>query len=362
MDPEICSARASETGWKANYDESSDLILDQEPAKLEFGSFMTGEWRYKLPKWWSFYRVSPTFGLLLVGMSGVAYGLQSAAIKYTSEDLPTVQLIWARFLVVLTVATILCISKGPDAGLKNVPAKWELVFRCFFGCLSFLCSTYAIKRLPVGEVTVIISTAPIFTAIGSKLMLKDPFKPVHCVCIAMCLVGVIMVVDPRRLAEHASGNIIAVVVAICQPIFKSLAYIFIKRCNNQGIQYQVVLFYYALSGFVAASASIIVTSFFLVLSDKSIASVIKAPSQADQIVMVMTGLLGFVAQYGINKGGMLANTTKCSLIRNIDVFVAFMFQIWVFKEYPTVVQVIGSVILLSSTLLVVVWKDQDKSK
>lgn len=102
---------------------------------------------------------------------------------------------------------------------------------------------------------------------------------------------------------------------------------------------------------------------------------------------------------------MLANTTKCSLIRNIDVFVAFMFQIWVFKEvsltnktkttelvtemfteflrsceafekiaivlpvthptisqYPTVVQVIGSVILLSSTLLVVVWKDQDKSK
>ena len=50
----------------------------------------------------------------------------------------------------------------------------------------------------VGEVTVIISTAPIFTAIGSKLILKDSFRTVHFVCIILCIVGVIMVVDPQQ--------------------------------------------------------------------------------------------------------------------------------------------------------------------
>ena len=41
-----------------DYDESSDLILDQDPPKFEIGSLCNGEWRYKLPKWWTFFRVS----------------------------------------------------------------------------------------------------------------------------------------------------------------------------------------------------------------------------------------------------------------------------------------------------------------
>ena len=39
------------------YDETSDLILDQDPAPFEFGSLFNGEWRYKIPKWWSFFKV-----------------------------------------------------------------------------------------------------------------------------------------------------------------------------------------------------------------------------------------------------------------------------------------------------------------
>lgn len=340
---------------KKEYDESTDLILDQEPAPLEFSSLLNGEWRYKFPKWWSFFKVSPTFGLLLVGMSGVTYGCQSAAIKYVGH-LPTAQVIWGRFLIILTVSSILCISKGEPLFTK-IAARWEVIFRCVFGILSFLCSTYAIQRLPVGEVTVIISIAPIFTAIGSKLMLKDKFLPVHFVCIILCIAGVIMVVDPRRLMKHASLDLLAVSVALLQPVFKSLAYIFIKRCNNQGIQYHVVLFYYSLAGFATASLSIIVTGFFLLISGHSVDSVLQQPSQSDNLALLLAGLLGFIAQYGINKGGMLANTTKCSLIRNIDVLIAFIFQIFMFHQVPTTIQVIGSVILLSSTILVVVWKN-----
>ena len=58
--------------------------------------------------------------------------------------------------------------------------------------------TTPLKFIAVGEVTVIISIAPIFTAIGSKIILKDQFKPVHFVCIVLCIGGVIMVVDPNR--------------------------------------------------------------------------------------------------------------------------------------------------------------------
>ena len=59
--------------------------------------------------------------------------------------------------------------------------------------------------------------------------------------------------------------------------------------------------------------------------------------QSDNLALLLAGLLGFIAQYGINKGGMLANTTKCSLIRNIDVLIAFIFQIFMFHQVSLLV-------------------------
>ena len=57
------------------------------------------------------------------------------------------QVIWARFLVILAVSTVLCISKG-EPFFQKITARWEIVFRCVFGIISFLCSTYAIQHLP----------------------------------------------------------------------------------------------------------------------------------------------------------------------------------------------------------------------
>ena len=46
---------------KREYDETTDLILDQQPAPFEFSSLFNGEWRYKIPKWWSFFKVCSPF-------------------------------------------------------------------------------------------------------------------------------------------------------------------------------------------------------------------------------------------------------------------------------------------------------------
>ena len=87
-----------------------------------------------------------------------------------------------------------------------------------------------------------------------------------------------------RLMMHASLNILAVSVALLQPVFKSLAYIFIKRCNNRGIPYNVVLFYYSLTGFVTASFTILVATIILVFCGKSVTHVLQPPSAVRYIL------------------------------------------------------------------------------
>lgn len=118
----------------------------------------------------------------------------SACVKYISSyGIPVFEIVAARALVSLIISYIDVKRKGISIWGHNKPL---LFLRGVVGTAALMCVYYAVTTLPLAEAAILQYVHPIFTALLGVLFLKERVQKSTMICIAFCLAGLLVMVQP----------------------------------------------------------------------------------------------------------------------------------------------------------------------
>jgi drug/metabolite transporter (DMT)-like permease len=171
------------------------------------------------------------------------FGLMSLCVKLAGESMPTMQIVFARAIVTLTLSSIgLWRARISPFGDKT----GLLLFRGLVGSGGLMCFYAAVVHLPLAEATVIHQMSPVLTALLAALWLREPLQLRVLLGMTLALAGVVLIAQPETLFGgrlHTELPWQFVAVAVAGAFFAALAYVTVRLLGRTEPPLRVVFYF-----------------------------------------------------------------------------------------------------------------------
>lgn len=210
--------------------------------------------------------------------------------------------------------------------------------RGIFGSTSYAIIYKALSLAPIGIVTSIFFLNPISTTILSGVFLKEQITWTEGLAASLSVAGAILVANPTM--EHPTklspSYLTGVSLAFLAAITVSAAFVSIRALGRR------VHFMTNVLSFAIAS---IILGMFL--------GGMRLTGTSKGLWMTVGGcVLGFFGQCFLNLGFQHARASTGSLLRNIDVTLAYVLGLNFLGEVPHLVSLLGSSLVIFGTIIV----------
>ena len=225
-------------------------------------------------------------------LRGIAYKLgsvlvfivMSAMIKATAGHVPAGQAVFFRSAFAIPVIVVwLTLRRELATGLRAANPMGH-VWRGFAGTCAMGLGFAGLGYPPLPEVTAIGYAAPLLTVIFAAMFLGEDVRLFRLSCVALGLVGVLIVLSPRlTVLDGGAGHTEAfgAVLVLGGAVFAALAQVFVRKLV-QTERTPAIVFYFSLTATVLSLATI---PFGWVM-----------PTPFELALLVGAGLLGGVGQ------------------------------------------------------------------
>ncbi|MGO2318420.1 MAG: DMT family transporter [Vibrio toranzoniae] len=281
-----------------------------------------------------------SFSLIPVGVrfmlfSAFGFALMSACVKYISSyGIPVFEIVAARALVSLIISYIDVKRKGISVWGHNKPL---LFLRGAVGTAALMCVYYAVTTLPLAEAAILQYVHPIFTALLGVLFLKERVQKSTMICIAFCLVGLLVMVQPSiNTGASSELPLFSILVALCGAFGSSIAYVIVRKLS-QTEDSSVIIFYFPLVALPISTA--------LIWSD------FVWPSLFLTVMLVLVGVFTQIGQYGLTKAMQTQAAGKASAYSYIQIVFSALLGVWIFNEIPSVWTYLGGGLIVTGALI-----------
>ncbi|WP_036940048.1 DMT family transporter [Pseudobacteroides cellulosolvens] len=271
-------------------------------------------------------------GPLQMLVSSILFAVMNYTAKLASEDISGSEVAFFRLLFGVVIVLILSFTGVINISSKN---KGLLVARGVFGGTAVLLLFIGIASGSMTNSVVLNNTHPIFAAIVAIVILKEKITFKMAASILISWVGIIILfypdMDTLQLADMLS---------LASGILGGFAIASVRQLRKLNESAWTIFFYFCIFGLVASFIFCIPTW--------------KWPNLKQYILLLLTGFFGMLAQVMMTSaykyckaaiGGVLSMST-C-------VFTAFL-GILLINEPLTVYELIGAVLIVSSSVFVVV--------
>ncbi len=242
-------------------------------------------------------------GVRFMVLSAFGFALMSATVKHVSlHGIPVFEIVAARALVSLVISYLDVKRKGISVWGNNKPL---LFARGAVGTMALMCVYYSVTTLPLAEATIFQYIHPVFTALLAVFFLKERIQFSTFICIALCLLGVYVMVRPETGpdAEHALP-MFSVMIAILGAFGSSIAYVIVRKLS-QTEDSSVIIFYFPL---VALPASILLIGDQFVMPDLYLT-----------MMLVLVGVFTQIGQLGLTKAMQTQEAGKASAYSYVQI-------------------------------------------
>lgn len=276
-----------------------------------------------------------------MALSAFGFACMAVFVKLSSlSGIPALEIVAARALVslVLSYADVRC------KGLVLWGHRKGLLFaRGAVGALALFCVYYALTALPLAVATFIQYLHPMFTGVLAFVFLREAFQRSTLLCIALSLIGLLMIVQPSVFfgAHSASYNLLALWAAVLGALGSAVAYVLVRKLN-QTEESAVIIFYFPL---VALPLSILFLGRDFVI-----------PEGISWLYLLCVGLFTQVGQVGLTLAMKTETAAKATAYSYLQVVFAVFFGWLIFSEYPTLWTFLGGGCILAGALVNLYWK------
>ena len=259
----------------------------------------------------------------------------SACVKYVSNyGIPLFEIVAARALVSLIISYLDVKRKGISIWGHNKPL---LFLRGAVGTAALMCVYYAVTILPLAEATILQYVHPIFTALLGVLFLKERVQQSTMICIAFCLAGLFVMVQPNMHNEITNElPLFSIMIALCGAFGSSIAYVIVRKLS-QTEDSSVIIFYFPLVA-LPISTILIWNNFVW-------------PSLFLTIMLVFVGIFTQIGQYGLTKAMQTQAAGKASAYSYIQIVFSTLLGVWVFNEIPSIWTYLGGGLIITGALI-----------
>jgi len=307
-------------------------------------------------------------GLLLVVASEVFFVFMNVSVKVLTTDgeseVSILEIILLRMIVtyVFSVAYMYC-SGISDPILGPPGVRLLLMSRGFFGFIGLFGIYYTLQFLSLSDSIVLTFLAPLCTAIGGSILLKERFRNGEALAGMVCLLGVVLIARPPFIFgsdDHpnekdlgaviengvtAEQRMAAVCVSLIGVIGAAGAFISIRAIGKRAHPLHNMV-YFSFWSIVVSSVALIATRTPIII-----------PRQKLFLAMLsLIGVFGFIAQTLMTMGYQIEAAGRASMGVYTQMIFGVILERLVFGTVPGPLSILGTCLILGSGLYVTMTK------
>jgi len=189
-------------------------------------------------------------------------------------------------------------------------------------------------------------TYPAFTAIIALWFLKERVQLATMVCIAMSLVGLVVMVQPDWSGGLSNGLLLSfpplsLAAALAGALGSAIAYVLVRKLS-QSDDSSVIIFYFPLIAFPIS---------VILLGDNFV-----MPDAYSLLLLLLVGVFTQVGQVGLTKAMAAEKAGKAAAYAYVQVIFSALLGWVIFAEVPTAYTVIGGGLIIAGALINTVYK------
>ena len=179
-------------------------------------------------------------GSLWMLVAGVFFAIMGVCVKLGAARYSAAELVFYRSL--FGFLTIFAITQSKRLPLAT--PHWRMhLSRSLFGFFSLVLFFYAITVLPLATAITLNYTAPLFLAIFTTLVLREPVKPLLAGAILMGFVGVVVLLNPALLQRD---ELLAGILGLISGLLAGFIYVQVTQLGRLGEPEWRTVFYFTL--------------------------------------------------------------------------------------------------------------------
>jgi drug/metabolite transporter (DMT)-like permease len=286
----------------------------------------------------------PLRGITFKLCSVLVFICMASLIKATSAHVPAGQAVFFRSAFAIPVIMVwLAWRRELSTGLRTTNPLGHL-WRGVVGTTSMGLGFAGLGYLPLPEVTAIGYAAPLLTVIFAAMFLGEDVRLFRISCVALGMVGVLIVLLPRLSIGPDSASVteaFGAMLVLGSAVFAALAQVFVRKLvNTEGTA--AIVFYFSLT---ATTMSLVTLPFGWVW-----------PTPLEASLLVLAGLLGGVGQILLTSSYREADASLVAPFDYASMIFALAIGYFVFAEVPTWTMLGGAALIVTAGILII-WRE-----
>ncbi|KAG8180186.1 hypothetical protein JTE90_017702 [Oedothorax gibbosus] len=284
-------------------------------------------------------------GLFYGLVSGLFFAACAASVKYL-DDLDPGQIAFYQYIAITVVALPMVVKGGLNVLGPHKETKYWFLLCGIFDAVTVYLSFISFRRLPLSDATVITSSVPVFVTVSARIFLKEKCGTCQVVAIAISVAGVAMVSKvPLLMAErtediYTRDTLVGLLAALGSMATESGVYIVLRRLHD--VDPYVILFNF---GVVATLVNALLTCAF--------GSFSWTLCGLEQWLVLAVGAFSFLSQLALTKALEIEDAGPVSVLMAAgDIILAFILDMTLFQDKPDGYTISGTVLVVTSVMLV----------
>lgn len=281
---------------------------------------------------------------VLLTLAAVCFGVITGGIvKMLSGDLSLLSMLFYRFLFSLPILFIVAWRvRGRD--MLRITQRRTMVVRVMFGMAGITFWFLSVRNIPLGQATALFQSSVLFITLASPLLLSEKVGIYRTMAVIVGLLGIILLTDPFSQSVTP-----AVIFGLCAAIAGAGLSITLRKLGK-GDQPVTVAFVYNSCGFIVASMLLLL-----------LPSQFALPTAKEAMLLVALGMFSSLLQLSFTTAYRFSEAVVVASLRYLQVPLAGIYGFLLFSEVPTIIQLCGMVVVVSSCMFII-WREFTISK
>ena len=264
-------------------------------------------------------------------ISVIFFSVMEILVKFLSSSYPIGELVFFRGFFGLLPIIFIMPKKKFFQNFKTKKIKLH-IFRTITGCFALISIFFSLKYLPLADAISITFAAPIFATIFSIFFLKEIVGKKRWFAVLIGFLGILIILKPGT-SLFSIYSIFPILFCVGFAASASLIRVLSKTDKNY-----LISFYY--------TAGLTLVSLFLdPLSWK-------IPLFKDCLLLISIGIIGSLGNIIITEAYRKSEISLITPIKYLNLIFAIVFGYYLFNEVPEVSTLIGSVLIIVSTVII----------
>lgn len=288
----------------------------------------------------------PLRGIAYKVVSVIVFITMASLIKATASAIPSGEAVFFRSFFAMPVIVFWLATRRELATGFRASHPLGHVWRGLVGTIAMGLGFAGLGYLPLPEVTAIGYTAPLLTVIFAAMFLGENVRAFRISCVALGLVGVLIVVWPRlsiTSGDHiGQAEAFGAILVLGGAVFAALAQVFVRKLVMTE-KTPAIVFYFSLTATILSLATL---PFGWVI-----------PTPTETALLISAGLLGGVGQIFLTSSYREADASLVAPFDYASMIFALAIGYFVFAEVPTKTMLAGAAVVVTAGCLII-WRER----